>query len=119
MTQEAVKNLKIWITTGSAIIGSLFAIYEAFTYIKDSMDETAKEKIEFWTLPVVKSEIKATLDSIYKNRKYSKSIGLRFFPDENKLKYIHTNGKEYRPFLDQQQDLYYFINEENIEEWCK
>jgi hypothetical protein len=119
MTQEAVKKLKVWAITVVTIAGGITGIYEAFILIKKSMNETGKKIIQEHTIPVVKAEIKATVDSIFKHRTKSKSVGIRYVPEEDKLIYIHTNGKTYRPFLDVQEDAYYFINDDDEPEWCK
>jgi hypothetical protein len=119
MTAEGVKQLKIWLTSAGALIGSGIGLYEGFMYITESMDQTAKEKIEQFTLPVVQREIAFTVDSIFASRDNSFHVGLRVDPESKKVFYIHTNGIHYRAFFDSSHDKYYFINENNQTEWCK
>lgn len=142
-----VKEYKMIIISFLGIFG--FTGTNVGLWFKESMDRTAAEKIEQHTLPVVKREIYATLDSMMKAKKtsfrqqiadkmrYEKNdvadsltlwwkseigtfhVGIYYDATARKLMYIHTNGKKYRTFYDNEQDLYYFINEQDREEWCK
>jgi len=119
------------------------------TWVMDSMDKTAANKIEQHTLPVVKREIYFVLDSMMKAKKTSfrqevgdkmgfekddvadsltywwrselgrYNVGLFFEPIDGRIMYIHTNGRKYRAFFDDDQDGYYFINDDDESEWCK
>ena len=146
---DIFKQPKVIITTIATIVGGIIATYEGYIKLSESMNETAKKKLEHYTLPIVKKEIKTTVDSIFTSRQVSfrstlasefeikeedvakfiadwyKSeaasirIGLYVNRETKKLYYIHTDGKEYRCFLDNQSDSYYFINDRDESEWCR
>lgn len=145
---ELFKKPAVIFSTIVGLIGGITGFYEAYVKIKDSMNETAREKIENYTIPVVKSEIKKTVDSIFSSQKVSFRdelakelnierdqvskfisewyasqdglyvVGLYYDKTYKKLFYIHTNGKEYRPFKDT-SGYYYFINDNDKPEYCK
>jgi hypothetical protein len=148
MTVDNVKKLKVYAVAFASVLGSIYGGLEAYKGIRKSMDETAKKKLESYTLPIVKTEIRKTVDSIFTSRKVSfreqlakelnltkeeiptflaswylqeqaiKSIGLFKDIKQEELYYIHTDLKRYRPFLDE-SGYYYFINKDNDTEWCK
>ena len=71
--------------------------------------------IVFDSLDVMRKEF---IPMLMEMRKWQK-IGLERNALTGKLKYIHTDGEEYRPFKDNKTKLYKFINEDEEYEWCK
>lgn len=119
MTNEGLKQLKMWVIGAAAVVGSATALYEFHLKTMDNIKKFVHEE----SAPIAKEEakkaIKFTVDSIYSTRDNSRSVGLRIDYLTKKVFYIHTNGNKYRAFLDTAQDAYYFINDDNQNEWCK
>jgi hypothetical protein len=119
MTAEGLKQLKMWVIGLASVIGAGTAVYEF--HIKTM--ENIKKFVHEESAPIAKEEaekaIKATVDSIYSTTSKTIHVGLRYDPETGKVIYIHTNGKEYRAFLDMSNLDYYFINDNNESEWCK
>ena len=149
MTAEAIKSLKIWITTGITIGGGIFASYEGYLKISENIDKAVKEKVEQYSKPIISRKIKSTLDSVMSARKVSFretlgkeigidkdevvhviadwynaekkeiKVGLYYNTDSKRLHYIDIDGEKYRPFPDDSLDAFYFIDHNHRTKWCK
>lgn len=75
MPEETIKKIKMYAIGLASSLGAIYGGLQAYQGIKQSMDETAKKKIEEYTLPVVRMEInqaiKKTVDSIFSARQVS------------------------------------------------
>jgi hypothetical protein len=119
MTTEAIKKVKIYITSIAGILASIYGVYEGYSAISHNIDEIVKDKVQHYSKPLINKRIKFTVDSMVSKRSNKIRIGLFIDMNDGRLKYKHTNQHVYRPFLDEQQDDYYFINDDNLSEWCK
>jgi len=75
MPEETISKIKMYAIGLASSLGAIYGGIQAYQGIKQSMDETAKEKLEHYTLPIVKMEInqaiKKTVDSIFSVRQVS------------------------------------------------
>ena len=149
MTAEALKSLKIWITTGITIGGGIFASYEGYLKVSENIDKAVKEKVEQYSKPIINAKIKSTLDSVMSARQVSFretlgneigvakedvveviadwylserkeiKVGLYYNVESGRLHYIDVDGERYRPFPLDSLDAFYFIDHNHRRRWCK
>ncbi len=109
----------MWVIGVAGLAGSITALYNFHLNMMENIKEFVHKESAPIAHKVALREIKATVDSIYSVRENTIHVGLRYDPEAKKVRYTHTNGAMYRAFYDSAQDKWYFINDNNIPEWCK
>lgn len=143
------KQFPLWkkivgICTGLGIIATGLG---GFVNIKTQVDKAVEVEIHKHAEPLIKRNIKTTLDSVMAVKKYSfrealaeklriekkdvvdtltqwykseqniKIIGL--FLKGNRLYYRHTDGEIYQPIYDNSNQKHFFYNKQNVALWCE